>query len=331
MKLYRLIGIILILESEGNITAKELANRFEVSIRTIYRDLDILSQAAIPIVTESGPGGGISLIKGYQSKFNTLDYNEFSSMIKTLADYNIHGTQDQITQNMILKIRKALPNEIQNEFDHLLNSMKFDSTNWFGSKTNEIDINQILDLIKLSILKKKKLKFDYVNYQKISCNRILHPYGIVKKVQAWYLVGYCEERREVRIFNCIRIKNLTIEESIFKLPGNFNLDTFWYEAVNQFDSKNSNFKDNKEGKDSSAAFPITLWCHEKQRSVVDAFNILNEEQVGEYYLLTVDFINESIAMQQLILHLDKIILVEPESFKEKVLYKVQNISKTQNH
>lgn len=329
MKLYRLIGIILILETESIVTAKELANRFEVSIRTIYRDLDILSQAGMPIVTESGPGGGISIMKGYQSKFDTLNQNEFLSMIGTLADYNIHDTQDQVFQNMILKVRKALPIEIQNEFDHLLNSMKVDSTGWFGYKTNETNIDQILDIIKLSILKKKKLKFDYMNYQKVNCNRVLHPYGLIKKAQAWYLVGYCEERRAVRIFNCIRIKNLTIEERDFKIPDDFDLDIFWFEAINQFDNKNSITKNNEVEKDSSDTFPITFLCHEKQRSIIDAFNILKEEQVGEYYSLTIDFINESIAMQQLILHLDTIILIEPNSFIEKILQKIENISKTQ--
>lgn len=329
MKLYRLIGIMLLLESKKQLTAKTLAERFEVSIRTIYRDIEVLSQAGIPIVTESGPGGGISLMADYQFNLATLDQNEVSSMIKTLVGQELYQYTDEVSSNLSLKVRNTLPIEAQVEYDRLMQSIKIDATTWFGNELVVTDDRQYINIIQESILKKHRLVFDYASYERITLDRLVRPYGLVKKAQAWYLVGYCEVTQEIRIFNLKRIKNLELDGQIFIIPNDFDLNTFWQQALHNF-AKTVSIKENNNANIQKAKYPITLKCGVHQRGLLDGFNIIREEQLGELLLITVDLISIQIAMQQLLMDLDSIKIIHPESFKEAVLNKTNKILRTQN-
>ena len=114
MKMYRLMGILLMLENTSILTAKELAEHFEVSIRTIYRDLDTLSQAGFSIVTESGHGGGISLMNSKRIQLKTMDENEILSLVQKVI---VKDSKDAISENIALKIRGQLTEASQKKFD----------------------------------------------------------------------------------------------------------------------------------------------------------------------------------------------------------------------
>lgn len=324
--------MLLVLESKKQVTAKDLAERFEVSVRTIYRDLDILAQTGIPIVTESGPGGGVSLMEGYQFNMNTLDQNELSSMIKTFADQELFLQTDDVSKSMLLKIRQALPSETQVEYDRFMNSMKVDTTTWFGHEVVSIENQQLIDVIKQSILEKVKLKFDYSSYQNRTLDRIVHPYGLVKKAKAWYLVGYCEERLEIRVFNVLRIQNLVKEEAVFICPEDFNLNSFWEATLNSFQEKNFNKRSEPQSNLmlSEPKYPVTLKVEEKNLSLLDGFHILSQEKKSDSIDLTVDMINEHIALSQLFMNFDQIVILQPQELKEKVINKIKKILEVQS-
>lgn len=332
IKFYRLIGMMLVLESKKQITAKELSERFEVSVRTIYRDLEILSQAGIPIVTESGPGGGVSLVEGYRFNMNALDQRELSSMIKTFADQELFVQTDDISRSMLLKVRHALPTEVQVEFDRFMNSMKIDTTTWFGAEVVSTENKQLLDTIKQSILEKAKLKFDYKSYQSSSRDRIVHPYGLVKKAKAWYLVGFCEMRLEVRVFNLVRIQNMSREESTFECPNDFDLNLFWEKTICSFQEKtlNKRIEPQDRGLPTQPKYPVTLKLEEKSIALLEGFTVLSKEKKGDMIHLTVDLINDHIAIQQLFMNLDQIVLLQPDDLRESILNKIRKISEIQS-
>lgn len=322
--------MILVLESRKQITAKDLAERFEISVRTVYRDLETLSQAGIPVIAASGPGGGIALMEGFRLKLDTLDFNEISSIIKALVDQESIHQKDDVSQTMLLKVRRTLPKEIQDDFDRLINSIKIDSTNWMGKGIMPTPHNNILDNLKECILKKRKIVFDYKSYQRVTGGRIVHPLGLVKKSQVWYLVGFCEEHLEIRVFNTIRIQNMEVTSITFDIPEDFNINDYWEKTLIDFQRKSFIGKGRQVG-NSKAGFPVAIQCSEKQKNLLGGFKILQEEGLGDRIIVTVDFISEHIATQQLILHLDSIIIIEPSSFRENIINKAKIILETQNY
>ncbi len=332
IKLYRLMGILLLLESKKHITAKDLAERFEVSIRTIYRDLDILSETGIPIVTESGPGGGISLMAGYQFNMNTMDQNELSSMIKTIADGDLFLQTDEISKSMLLKVRQALPIEKQNQFDRLMRSIKVDNTTWQGNEVVSVENKQLLDTLKQSILEKVKVMFDYKSYQSTTLNRVVHPYGLVKKAKAWYLVGYCEERQEVRVFNLMRIQNIKSAGARFESLDGFDLNVFWEKTINSFQEKNIAQRSVPPivTETFEPKYPVKLKLEEINLGMLKGFSVVNQEIKDGQVELTVDLLSEHIAISQLFLQLDQMVILQPAELREIILDKMKKIIEKQS-
>ncbi len=116
MKHYRLLGILLLLENHPVLTAKEIAAHFEVSIRTVYRDLEVLSEAGYGIVTESGKGGGISLQYNKRVRVSAMDEHELIKLVRQFA----LKSDDASYENIGLKIRSQLPPEAQLVYDRLI-------------------------------------------------------------------------------------------------------------------------------------------------------------------------------------------------------------------
>jgi predicted DNA-binding transcriptional regulator YafY len=203
MKINRLLEITLILLNKKTVTAGELAERFGVSTRTIYRDIDELSSAGVPVFTNKGSGGGISLLDNYAINKALLTEHERDSLL--LALKTLQATKypeiDAILEKIGAVFKKATSKDwVQIEFSP------------WGSGPNEE--NKFLD-IKRAILESKIVTFDYINADGILSHRKIEPMLLSFKSQAWYVWGYCTTRRDFRTFRISRIRNLDVTDDSF--------------------------------------------------------------------------------------------------------------------
>lgn len=198
MKLDRLIYILLSLEKEKKITAKRLADELETSIRTIYRDIDTLCSAGIPIWTESGQNGGISLMEGYQTQIKHFDREDIIYLfLNGMGVKAEKGSMlDKHTAISLKKIVKALPDTQAEEIQEIVSRFVVDSSPWWGEEEFMPQIGIILQ----AVFQLHKINITYQKMNHEVSSRIIRPYGIVIKEMTWYLVGYCESSFTIRMF-----------------------------------------------------------------------------------------------------------------------------------
>jgi predicted DNA-binding transcriptional regulator YafY len=204
MRVNRLLEITTLLLKRNVIPAKEFAKRFNVSTRTIYRDVEELSSAGIPVYMIKGKGGGISLLDTYT--FNKALISEHESDSLLLALKTLQATQYPEIDNFLVKLETLFNNSASSDW------VQIEFSPW-GSKPNEE--NKFIE-IKLAILKQKMIQFDYVDAKEEKSQRQIEPMQIIFKSQAWYLCGYCIDRHDFRTFRLSRIKNLKITDISFK-------------------------------------------------------------------------------------------------------------------
>jgi predicted DNA-binding transcriptional regulator YafY len=325
MKHYRLLGILLLLENNHVMTAKALATHFEVSIRTIYRDLDVLSEAGYGIITESGKGGGISLMYSKRLRLSAMDEHE---LIQLARQFAFRDSDDQLSENISLKIRSQLPPEAQNVFDHLTRSTLVDRVSWYGKVSC---LEESLSTIQQGILHKKKLIIDYTSAGGFSTDRVIRPLGVVKKANLSYLVAYCERRGEHRVFNIDKISKLELSDEDFLEDDGFNLKSFW-----EMTTGNYRFQASKpavrpisdayaiadSSNESKGRYPVSIKCDEAYLIHLSGYKLLEMNSEGRY---TFDMISETIAISQLFNHGDQVVVLEPKALVEAILDKARHI------
>ncbi|GAA0084602.1 YafY family protein [Clostridium sp. CTA-7] len=197
MKINRLFEILYILLDKKNITAKELSEHFEVSQRTIYRDIEKLSQSGIPIYMSKGKGGGISLLSNFVLNKAILSEEEKREIIAAMQ--GLSAINENEFNGALSKLSTFLGGNNENWIE-------VDFSNW--DKNN--DLGEKFATIKSSIINKNLLSFKYFGANGESLNRIVEPLKLVFKGQGWYLYGYCRERKDNRFFKLTRINNLNI-------------------------------------------------------------------------------------------------------------------------
>jgi predicted DNA-binding transcriptional regulator YafY len=203
MKINRLLEITLILLNKNGITAGELADRFGVSTRTIYRDIDELSSAGVPVFTNKGSGGGIALLDNYAINKAMLTEHERDSLL--LALKTLQATRYPEIDVILEKIGAVFKKASATDWVHI------EFSPW-GSGPNEE--NKFLD-VKKGILECKVITFDYLSGDGILSRRSVEPMLLLFKSQAWYIWGYCKLRRDFRTFRISRIRGLTVTDTTF--------------------------------------------------------------------------------------------------------------------
>lgn len=197
MKLERLIYILLSLLNKKRITAKEIAERFEISTRTVYRDMDTLSLAGIPIYSERGDKGGFYIPSDYK-----IDRNFFTE------------EERQFIINMSQNVSKIVGHSSLDSIEHKLSSQDIVRTNspfYFDLSSWTLNTNYLLE-IEEAIQTGKKISFSYYSKKQEKSQRTVIPYRLIYKLNAWYVIGYCLERFDFRIFKLTRIRELELVE-----------------------------------------------------------------------------------------------------------------------
>lgn len=199
MQINRLFEIVYILLDKKSVTAKELSERFEVSIRTIYRDVETISGAGIPVYMSRGKGGGISLLDNFVLNKSMLSENEQNEILTALNALNsLNRTKEQ---NALSKLSGLFGKASQNW-------IKVNFSDWHGFDSK-------FETIRDAILSKKVISFEYYGKGKERTSRLVEPLQLQFNVKAWYLYAFCQSRGEPRTFKISRMENVNITERSF--------------------------------------------------------------------------------------------------------------------
>ncbi|PTY77852.1 transcriptional regulator [Heyndrickxia sporothermodurans] len=204
MKLDRLLAITMILINQRRVQAQELADMFDVSVRTIYRDIDSLNLAGIPIVTYQGQNGGIGLIDGFRMDKNLLTRDEIGAITTALKSVSTSYRDAHVTS--VLEKIKGISNGQQPP-----ETIFIDFSPWGGSPV----LIEKVTMLKKAIESNVCVQFFYSNSSGKESNREVEPHTIVLKGQSWYLYAFCLQKEQFRLFKIARMKELNVLKKKF--------------------------------------------------------------------------------------------------------------------
>lgn len=230
MKLDRLVSILVLLLRKEKVQAKELAQLFEVSVRTIYRDIEAINLAGIPIVTYQGTNGGIGIAEGYRLDKSVLTEDEMSTIFTTLN--GISSTMpDKKYEVLTEKLRNIIPSKQLENMDSKVKQLIIDFFPWGAGK----GLKESVALIKKAIDSHRLIQFDYIDFSSNKTTRTAEPYSLVLKGQHWYLYAWCLVRNDFRIFKLSRMRGLTMSDRCYepKEIDSLNLDMEWKDVGEQ--------------------------------------------------------------------------------------------------
>ncbi|HAK1241256.1 TPA: YafY family transcriptional regulator [Listeria monocytogenes] len=212
MKVDRLMSIVLILLDKERISAQELADRFEVSLRTIYRDIDAIDLAGVPIRSTPGVGRGFEIMPNYKMDSKVFSTADLSAILMGLSSLSNMVRGDELI-NALAKIKSFIPADRAKEIELKANQIYIDLSQWTGNN----NIQPHVEIIKVALQENKLLTFEYIAHQGNKTVRIVEPYQLVMKSSHWYLYGYCQNRNDFRLFRLSRMSGLKILEDTFTL------------------------------------------------------------------------------------------------------------------
>lgn len=224
MRADRLISLLMLLQARGPLTARQLAQELEVCERTIYRDIEALSMAGIPVYGEPGPAGGFDLLETYRTNLTGLTENE----VRALFMINISTPLDKLgiggeLRTALLKLSAALPDSRRDAEERVRSRFYIDSNWWQGAD----EPTPHLTAIHQAVWDDRKIILTYSPHFFATFERLVAPYGLVAKAGIWYLVAEREGKMEVRRVSDLHDARLTSER--FQRKPGFNLEIFWKE------------------------------------------------------------------------------------------------------
>lgn len=297
MKINRLVEIIIILLNRKNITSKELSQRFNVSQRTIYRDIEDLSSAGIPVYMVKGKGGGISLLENYTLDKTILSNEEKENIIFALTTL---GATEQLNTNNTLEKVSSLFGNISSQ--HWL---QVDFNEWGNNKRTD----KRFEKIRLATIKQRILEFKYVNSKNIRSNRMIEPYKIIFKGQSWYLLGFCCEKNDFRMFKITRMKEV----------NDININ-FQPRDISDFF---------KRYQDNNYYSTITLKLKFNKNMLYRIVDYYNEEEILEQtdgsYLVTVEFPYNEWIYSYILSYGNNVEVIEPTFVREEVKKRIKRM------
>jgi predicted DNA-binding transcriptional regulator YafY len=210
MKIDRLLSIIVILLNNDRITAKELSKRFEVSIRTIYRDIDAINLAGIPVISLQGNDGGFSIMENFTLKRHLFTFENMMGVIAALKGINT-AIGDKTIDSTIEKFRNMLPESAKDSVDTCSEEIIIDVMPWGRRK----DIQPLYKKMYAAIRDRLIVQFSYKDYELNESVRTVEPMSLVYKGYAWYVFAFCRIRNDYRIFKLSRITNCCVTDETF--------------------------------------------------------------------------------------------------------------------
>ena len=210
MKIDRLVSIILLMLEKERIGAQELADMFEVSPRTIYRDIDAINLAGVPIRSISGVNGGFEIMKQYKLDKGVFSTADLSAILMGLSSLSGIVRGEELA-NALAKVKRFVPAERAKEIDLMTSQITIDLSPWSGNR----NVQPYLEQIKTALQAHQLLSFTYLNRSGDKIPRVAEPYQLVLKNSQWYWQGYCRTRNDFRLFKLARMSDLQRLEETF--------------------------------------------------------------------------------------------------------------------
>lgn len=204
MRLARLLGMLNLLANTERTTTAALAKRFEVSQRTILRDLEALDQAGIPVAAIPGPGGGVSLMEGYRVDRSALSRDDLRALFTALSALDSIGGDDGVNELMA----KVLAQDGDALFSESCYAV--DLSSWFADS----DTREKVLALRAAIKERRCVRLDYIS-KSGRAERTVEPHKLLFKQSAWYLYAYCRTRKEFRLFKLRRVASIAVTEDAF--------------------------------------------------------------------------------------------------------------------
>lgn len=228
MRADRLLSILLLLQHHGRMTVRQLAERLEVSERTICRDMEALSAAGVPVYAERGTGGGWFLSEGYRTTLTGLNRDEiqtvFLSNARLLQDLGLKEASDVA----LLKLSAALPAVFRRDAEYASQRIHIDGAGWHAAEEDVPHLRTLLE----AVWEEKRLYLSYRREGDDAVERLVDPLGLVAKGNTWYLVAAVEG--EIRTYRVSRVKSAELVEERAARPPGFDLAAYWEQSTAQF-------------------------------------------------------------------------------------------------
>ena len=229
MRASRLLAIMILLQSRGRLTADMLAAEFEVSIRTIYRDIDALSASGVPVYGDRGPGGGFALLDGYRTRLTGLAGDEAEALALTGAPHAAMAAgMGAALRAAFNKLLAAMPGEGSDRAARAAAAFHVDPSDWYRAGE---PVPQ-LPMLARAVLDQRRLAMRYASWTRVRDWQV-DPLGLVLKGGEWYLAA--SDQGRTMTFRAALIERLDLIEESFDRPLGFDLASWWDEAQRQFE------------------------------------------------------------------------------------------------
>jgi predicted DNA-binding transcriptional regulator YafY len=229
MRADRLVATLLLLQARGRVTAAEVAEELEVSVRTARRDLEALALAGIPVYSQPGRGGGWELVGGARTDLSGL------TAMEARALFLLAGPSSAVTpeaKRALRKLVRALPETFRAEAEKAASAIVLDPARWGGERPAT---PPHLDALQQAVIAGVQIRLGYTDARGAATERVVHPLGLVAKGNTWYLVGDTDAGR--RTFRVWRVRSVELTGDPAHRPPDFDLRRAWEEIVATLDER----------------------------------------------------------------------------------------------
>lgn len=305
MKVDRLVSIIMILLDKKRIGAQALADMFEVSPRTIYRDIEAINMAGIPIRSISGVGGGFEIMPEYKLDKKVFSIADLSAILMGLSSLS-NMVRDNELVNVLAKVKSLIPDGEEKDIEIKTGQIRIDLSPWIGNR----NIQPYLETIKTALQDHKLLRFEYMAHRGNKSVRTVEPYQLVLKGGHWYFQGYCHVRNDYRLFRLSRITKLQMEQETF-IPRDYQKPILAFEKIAETMQTEIKIRIHKSVLDR-----VLEYCT-YDRFVPDG---------DEYYIVKFPFIENDYHYDILLGFGDKCECLEPVRIRTEIRRKIQDMA-----
>ncbi|MEV4618828.1 YafY family protein [Asanoa sp. NPDC049573] len=230
MRASRIISLLLLLQNRGRLTAQQLADELEVSTRTVYRDVEALHAAGIPLYGEAGHAGGYQLLDGYRTRLTGLTAPE----AEALALHGLPGPAEELGLTALvaatrLKLEAALPEALRERAQAIAQRFHLDASNWY----TDGDPSPHLAAVAAAVWEERRVTIHYRGWER-EVERTVEPYGLVLKGGRWYVVAVRAGGTRPVTYRVNQILALAATGETFTRPAGFDLAKHWQDQVTEF-------------------------------------------------------------------------------------------------
>ncbi|MBG0563968.1 helix-turn-helix transcriptional regulator [Actinoplanes aureus] len=233
MRASRLLSLLLLLQDRGRLTAQQIAEELDVSVRTVYRDVEALSEAGVPVYAELGAGGGYQLLDGYRTRLTGLTPQEAGSIfLAGVPDAAAELGLGAVLTTAELKLRAALPARLNRHVGEVRDRFHLDAAGWF----RETETHPHLSALAGAVWNRRRCQMRYRRWRAPhEVDRVVEPLGIVLKAGVWYFVARVDG--DLRTYRVATILDLEVLDETFDRPADFDLARTWAEWAADFERR----------------------------------------------------------------------------------------------